>query len=88
MHADAKRISELVKASAAAPAPCCLCEAPTRSRGVFAPYRSTDFGAPDGKQRVLIYPICGGHKMTPESHRRIEGLLIGKLTTASIVRVS
>ncbi len=37
---------------------CVLCGAPARSRCIFAPDDSREYGAPKGKTRVIVYGLC------------------------------
>ena len=79
-----KKIADALVRSTTTPMGCCLCERPTYSRGIFIPNVSADFGAAKGKQRVIVYPLCERHEMTAETHARIEGLIIGKLTVGEV----
>jgi len=43
--------------------PCVLCRRHTHNVGIFVPDNSVAWGAPGGKQRIVLYPYCGcgGH---------------------------
>ena len=46
--------------SAAEPRPCILCGTLTQDRDSFLPWKPEQYGAPPGKWRVIIYPLCLG----------------------------
>jgi len=48
---------------------CIICKHRTRNRGMYFPENSVELGAPEGKTRVVIYPICYKHVDTEEKVR-------------------
>jgi len=38
--------------------PCILCGEDSRDRGYFKPENPQQFGAPEGKTRIIFYPVC------------------------------
>ena len=58
------------------PAPCILCGAVTRDRGVFQPNNPQEFGAPPGKVRLTIYPLCDLHPHNAETFDAVEEILL------------
>jgi hypothetical protein len=47
--------------------PCVLCNTPTHRRCLFMPENSEEWGAPKGKQRFIVYPLCLGHDSQSEA---------------------
>lgn len=48
----------LVQHDAMNPKPCVLCGEYTHSRSVYRPFNSQLYGAAEGKERLVVYPLC------------------------------
>jgi hypothetical protein len=46
--------------------PCLLCGSPSSITGVFIPGNSRLWGAPEGRQRHIVYPLCGACYARPD----------------------
>lgn len=66
-------LKELIRKSTKLDSPCVLCGIMTRQRGLFIPNKAYEWGGMPGKDRVIIYPICGKHhSLSPTDHKTIE----------------
>ncbi len=85
MKEQAKReIEEMVRESSQTPMNCCLCSNPADMRGVFCPTSqefSEKIGAPKGKTRVVVYPICQKCMRDPFAQLKAEEWMLKKAAT-------
>jgi hypothetical protein len=47
--------------------PCLLCNAPSTVTGLFLPTDSQLWGAPIGRQRTVVYPLCSNCADRPDA---------------------
>ena len=68
--------------------PCCLCNGGSDHVGVFIPKRerATDYGVPEGKQRMLFYPICNECLQSEGAQERIEETIRNGIDDYRIVK--
>lgn len=81
---DENAILEPLEASMRQRLDCWLCGKAADMRGVFIPIgeMSQKIGAPVGKTRVVIYPICSTCHLDPFSEIRIEEILMQQAAAA------
>ena len=65
-------LNERLKPFAAEPGLCELCDQVTHNVGVSVPDDSQKFGAPQGKERIVVYRVCGSCSARPGSAAAIE----------------
>ena len=75
LNIDAKKMREAFRRGYGTPGLCVLCGKVTGSRGVFLPKGSGELGAPEGKYRVVIYPLCNDHQKTMKTFEDVESVL-------------
>lgn len=61
------------------PKKCFLCSKPAKWTGVFIPHNPQEFGAPEGKDRFLIYGLCEDHPPSDLIRERIEKALVSSV---------
>lgn len=75
-----KMIRETVERDSCVAKPCIVCHEGTHSRGVFVPRAPEDYGAPSGKDRMIIYPLCELESQTPDLLEKIEDQIAALVT--------
>ncbi len=51
---------------------CILCNRRPNLTGMFFPNKPANYGAPPGKMRIIMYPICSKCRRKPGSSARVE----------------
>ena len=87
-HDQKKLMVTMMKKSQEQDMPCEICNAPTRTRGIFVPFNAEEFGAREGQTRMLLYAICDDcakvddNKTIVEQHLRDKALELNALKQA------